>query len=573
MPRAKKPRKFGDLEKWDYANEAEALRNAGRIDFWTFFQHIFGAHSNPKGKRWIDPQVHEPMARWFQKHVDEWFDWRAHGWGKQKHLAVLVHREVGKTTMFVQAGIAWLHLRDPEISTYIGSEKLELATKSLAAIKSIIDGSDPYALFAPLYGNWSDESKKWTGTEIVHTGRKNISRRDPSIGTFAVETSIVGAHPDAIFYDDPISYERLRSDTNWLDTVNSQLTSLIPVIQSDGLFVNVGTRYDDLDHFGVAFRDEGVASLEGMETDSITVDKDGKWHVYFLAAKTPDGVLTTPKVWNERRLLDFQRRDPLRYAAQVMNDPSISELNPITRDQLEQCKVNVKDVPWGSLRFAVLTDVAFSDGDRVSGKDETVLIVHGYPRNGSGDVYVIEGYGSNQWRAEDFYDRLVALVQRYRRQGRTIFMITGEKSRSGLKGAIRSGIQNRFSDVNEPMPPYYEFERGDTKKYNRLQASTTFWVDGHVRIIRDSPGSEQLIKQMSRIGQYAVNKKIKIDWADAHSDAFQPELYQPMRRIGPQKAPYERGSIPIEVDGLDPEMFDDSDGGWSMAHPRPPIRG
>jgi hypothetical protein len=86
------------------------------------------------------------------------------------------------------------------------------------------------------------------------------------------------------------------------------------------------------------------------------------------------------------------------------------------------------------------------------------------------------------------------------------------------------------------------------------------------------------MRQMSRIGQYMVNQKLKIDWADAHSDAFQPELYQPMRRIamgsrGPQRPPYERGATPFEVDGLDTTLFDDSqEQSWMSEMPRPPIR-
>jgi len=572
---ARKP--FDHLKQFDSDAHVRLLRHGALKDFWTFFQYIFGARTNPKGKRWIDPEVHEPMARWFQKHVDEWFDARERGCGRQKHIAALVHREVGKTTMLVQAGICWLHLRDPEISTYIGSEKLELASKSLNAIKAVFDGTDPYPLFAKLFGDWSHGSRKWTDKEIIHVARKNISRRDPSIGTFAVETSIVGAHPDAIFYDDPISYERLQSDTNWLATVNSQITSLYPVIQSDGLVVWVGTRYDDADHFGVAFENEGVASLEGLQTDQITVDpKHGQWHVYFMAGRNSDGIPTTPKVWPEDRLKRYQRRDPLRYAAQVMNDPTLSDTNPLTREQIKQYVVKKEQVPWNSLRYAICCDTAFSDGDKVHGKDETVFIVHGYPRNGSGDVYVIEGYGSDAWRAEDFANQLIATVQRYRRLGRSIFAITDEMTHAGKKGAWDMALISRFNDAGIPMPrgQLLQFNRRNVRKEERLVIAASFWVDGHVRVVEDAPGTEELMKQMAKIGQYMVNKKIKIDWADAHADAFQPELYSPMRRAETRK-PYLPGARGIDMDGMDGSIFEDSDEymQWRDDNPRPPERG
>lgn len=555
---------------WEGDDEIELLRHFCRQDFWTFFLYCFGAWTNPKGKRWIDPEVHEPMCRWFQKHVDEWQQWRADGVGKQKHLAILVHREIGKTTLFTRAGQLWLHLRDPEIATALGAEKEGLAGKMLEAMKAVLDGSDSHALWTPLYGNWSENARKWTGKEIVHAGRKNTSRQDPSMVIFGVETSITGSHPDVLFYDDPISYERLTTDTNWLASVNSQISSLIPVIQGDGLLVWVGTRYDDEDHFGVAFRNQGVLTVEGMKTDSIATDPDGNIHVYFMAGRDMEGKPTTPNVWPEERLRRYEKAEPLRYAAQIMNDPNISELNPITRDQIMQCGVEKKDVPWSSLRFAICCDTAFSDGSKVSSKDETVMVVHGYPRNGSGDVYVIEGFGNATMRAEDFGKLLVTTVQRYRRQGFKITAITDEKTRAGKKDSWRLALSNFFADVNEPMPRFIEFERGNTKKYQRLHSASTFWVDGHVRWVKGAPGMERLIDQMSRIGQYAVNPRLKIDWADAHSDAFQPELYTPMRRQQ-ERTPWDRGAEPIRMDGMD--AFEDQEYmDWGGLLPREPIR-
>lgn len=558
---------------WDSDDELALLRDLCRRNFWTFFLYAFGAGANPKGKRWIDPQVHEPIADWFQNHVLDWHQKRLNGIGEQKHLAVLIHREVGKSTMIAQAGQAWLHALDPEISTYTGSERLELSQKSLGTIKAVMDGSDPYAMFPKLYGNWAGSARTWTGREIVHAARRNTSRRDPSLGTFAVETSITGAHPDAIFYDDPISYERLNTDSNWLATVRSQVSSLVPVIQSDGLVVWVGTRYDDMDHFGAALANEGTASLSGMESESLPQPTpDGKWHVYFMAGRDRESKPSTPKVWPERRLKDYQRLDPLRYASQVMNDPTVSEFNPLTKEQIRQCVVKSDQVPWTGMRFAITTDIAFWDGKGMAAKDDTCFIVHGYPRNGSGDVYVVEGHGDNRWRGEDFCKRLVATVQRYRQQGRKVFAVTGETTRSGAKGTVRALIQNYFHDANEPIN-YIEFERGSTKKEIRLVAAANFWVDGHVRIVEGCPGFAELTQQMSKIGQYLTNPRTRIDWADAHSDAFQPELYQPMRRHGPQTAPYERGATPIAVEGLRYDDFDDSEArSWDYGNPRPPIR-
>jgi hypothetical protein len=570
-----------EVRPWDVATEIDLLRDACRQSFWTHFLYGFGAGVNPKGLRWIDESVHRPMAEWYDFHVKDWLKRRASSKPIQKHLAVLVHREVGKTTMISEAGQSWLHLLDPEISTYTGSENMELSGKIMGAIKGVMDGSDEFSMWPKLYGNWSTAARKWTGKAVTHSARKNTARTDPSLGTFAVETSITGAHPDAIFYDDPISYERLESDTSWLQTVKGQVESLGYVIQGDGLMVYVGTRYDSLDHMGVAFEQEGIASITGHKTDEYTVSEDGIWHLYFMAGRDIndcpkehlEGRPTTPKVWSEDRLRKEKKKNPARYAAQIMNDPSSSETNPLTPDQIRQCVITQDQVPWGALRYAICCDFAFSDGSKILNKDETVYVIHGYPRNGSGDVYVVEAHGSQAWRAEDFAEHLIAKVQAYKRAGKSVFAITGETARGGLKEVARTWLANRFNDKNVAMPVYYEFERGGTKKYARLQNAATFWQDGHVRVVGGAPGVQRVMEQMSKIGQYAVNPRIKIDYADAHSDAFQPQLYQPMRRI-PEKGSVMVGGRRLPLPGLEHENFEgtaDSQS-WLDECPRPPLR-
>ena len=572
-PKRKYPRIEGPVRiPWDSDAELALMRELARRDFWTFFLYAFGDGVSPKGQKWIDPAIHEPIARWYQKHVDDWMENRSRGIVEQKHLAVLVHREMGKSRMISAAGQLWLHLRDPQLSSYTGSESLELSAKIMGVMKAVLDGTDPNSMFTKLFGNWSTNARLWTAKAMTHAARTETSRADPSFGTFAVETSIVGAHPDAIFYDDPISYPRLLSDTNWLVAVNSQVSSLIPVLQSDGLTVWVGTRYDDEDHFGVAFKTEGIASLEGMETDALEASEGGKWHVYFLAGKDAEGNPTSPKVWPKPRLDNYQRTNPLQFASQVMNNPELSEFNPITRDQIKQCMIPHSQVPWSALRFGITTDIAFWDGKSREKKDETVIYVHGYPRNGSGDVYVIEGHGSPTWRMEDFGHRLVSLVQRYRSNGRRIIGISGEQAMSGLKGSLSANLKNFFADANEPMPPYHEFSRGGTRKTERMVAAASFWVDGHVKVVEGAPGVNELCAQMAKIGQFMVNHRLRNDRCDAHADAFQPPFYMAMRRPG-TPAPYMSNARSIDIDGLDTRLFDDGEGSeWMRENPRQPIR-
>lgn len=499
---------------------------------------------------------------------------------KRTYLAIVVPRRCGKTRMITMAGQSWLHLLDPDISTYTGSEKLEMAGEIVLPIKSVMDGSDSHSLWTTLYGNWATGARTWKTGKVVHAARRNTARRDPSLGTFGVETSIVGSHPDAIFRDDPISYDRLKTDSDWFEAVNDQTTSLIPVLEADGLFVDVGTRYGSADQFGTQFASpeeggDGVATIEGMATDAITTHPNGQWHVYFLAGRKSDGTPAIPRVWSDEAMKHYKQRNPIRYAAQVMNDPSDSDFNPITRDQLKQCIVPIKEVPWSALDYAIPCDLALWDGRKRINKDETVYEVWGYPKNGSGDVYYIEGDGSMYWRDEEFAARLVSLVQRYRRKGFRVRGISNDKAKAGLTGIWATNLRNKFADANEPMPPHFEFNRGSTQKILRISAVVNFWTDGHVKVVADSPGHERLFAQMERIGEMQLvaesgrKSRKKDDWLDPMTDAFEPCFYQPMRRPMVNQAPWEKDAVTLPIEGIDPDLFTNQNRDWS---PREPIR-
>lgn len=584
-------RKKNEQEKagrfsWDLQAELDIFRYYCRQNFWHFFSFGFGAGLNPKNKRWIDEGVHKPIAEWFQKHVDEWFEWRKEGRVRQKKLAIIVHREVGKTTEITMAGQAWLHLRDPELSSYTGSEKLSMAEEMIEPVKAVFDGSDPYAMWSLLYGNWASAARTWKGGKIIHAARKNTARRDPSLGTFGVETSIVGSHPDAIFYDDPISYDRLKTDIHWIKAVNEQMTSLIPVLQADGLWVLAGTRYASDDHFGSVLDlpdngGDGIASVEGMQTDSLQVHPEGQWHVYYMAGRDaadvsedhPEGRPTTPKVWPENRLRDYKKSNPLRYASQVLNDPTLSDHNPITKDQIRQCLVPADQVPYGALRYAILVDLALWDGKQRINKDETVYQVVGYTTNGSGIVYYIEGWGSQHWTSRDLGDRLVNVVARYRSLGRQIKGLGWEVAMSGLKGVWLSQMRDYFNDANIRPPAMYEWERRGEQKIQRIVARTDRWLNGFVKLVDSAPGLQRLTEQMSRIGEMQVaassGKKLsrKDDWVDCMADWFQPELYQALRSQGPA-AWEERAMMDVVQTVKDKEEYDE----WTRVMGRAPIR-
>lgn len=469
------------------------------------------------------------MCDWFEAHVKQWLEARKDPATAYKlNLAILVPRRVGKSTIFTKAGLMWIALQDPEASCYIGSEKAEFAEDFLQPVKEILKGNDGYAKFPWLYGIWYDTSREWKRGYVVHAARKNAARGDPSFGTWGVKSGLTSKHPDILCLDDPTSYEKMGGDANWLFTVNEHIASLEPVIEKDGLMIWVGTRYSDGDHFGNYFRLEGVKSVAGMRMPNVPIKPDGKWNVYFIDARDPDNndIPTCPSIWSDADLVNYEKQHPIRYMAQVRNNPTTSKFSPITREDILGYIVDPGTVSLKGLWVSIHIDTAFKKLVTQVRGDETVIVMWGHLRNGTGDVVYLGGYGSNYWQAEDLLVKLVWCVQDMRMKGARVRMITDEPELGGKIGAWELLIRNYFNDRMIPCPPINLLPRGSQQKVARLTIAADFWKDGHVKLLRDAPGLEPLIDQMSKIGA-----SMHDDWADAAADVFHKDVYQQMSML------------------------------------------
>lgn len=502
----------------------ELMRRKCRDSFWHFLLYGFGAKYNPKGKRWLDPTIHKPLCDWFQDRALEWLEQRKDGKGESLSLMILVPRDVGKTTTITQAGLMWLHLHDPDLSTYIGSERTDYAVDILNPIKAIMSGDDVHSRFAWLYGSWMDKSRTWSQSQIVHAARVNMSRKEPSFGTWGVEAGITGKHPDVLCLDDPVSYEKIASHNNWIQIVNDHMDSLVPVLPSDGLMILVGTRYHDGDHFGKGMRIEGVASVDGMPMGNVELDPHGRWHVYFLSARNDDGSLAIPTVWSEKRLANYKRKNPLKYAAQVLNDPMNADANPITREQLENKLVDPVTVPR-NLRITFHLDTAFKTVEQGARGDWNAISKLGHTQDGSGVVYHLGTWGSNAWKGEDFGVELIRRIQETKRRGYRISMLTDEQQVGGKQDTWEMLLESWFHGAGMVMPTFVSLPRGGKRKVLRHIEAANFIVDDKVYFVKDAPGTERLFNELSKIGNSEHD-----DFIDAFSDGFHPRCYQVMHR-------------------------------------------
>jgi hypothetical protein len=302
-------------------------------------------------------------------------------------------------------------------------------------------------------------------------------------------------------------------------------------LNPDGMLVFVGTRYHDGDHFGRAIRDQGLKSISGMPLPGVFEKKDGLWDCFFLAARYADGTPTFPTVWDDDRLKRYEVSNNAHYWAQMMNAPSESEYNPLTRAKIERLLCEPKDVPR-TLRLSMHMDCAFKKPDQQRRGDESVLQVWGHARDGSGEVWYLDGIGSNRWTEEKFLAQLILMVQKWRLRGYRIAVMTDEQEMGGHEGTWENRLRTGFADANTVMPPFTVLKRGITKKEQRFIHAASFWADGYVHLPRGAPGLQSLINQMCSIGASAHD-----DWLDPAADVFHEEVYVPMRRFGKDAQP------------------------------------
>jgi len=538
----------GSSEKIEWALEAERefWADVCRRSFWDFFRVAWGAErymaQHPQD-RWLTQRLHYPICMWLQGHVEEWERRRAAGEKKRTKLALVIPRSFGKSLLATKALTLWAQLRNPDMSAMIGSEIVTKANGFLSPIKSVMDGADPYALFTWLYGNWYSADRPWTAGSVVHAARKSMGRTEPSLSTWGVEGGITGMHPDWGVYDDPISEEKIKESGTWIQAVNDSMGALRPAFRSDSFFMLSLTRYRDNDIVGTFLPREGVRSWSGMKAPSgsaIEVKETGEWDVYYLQARGSEGESIFSEMWPTHELDRYEESDSVKFAAQMMNEPGSGEHMALTQEQIDQLWLEEKELPSG-LVITVHMDTAFKSHESRATGDESVIIVFGHDPRGNGDVYYLEGYGSNTWRVEDFTDKLVEIVLNQRKKGRRVRCMTDEREFGGKEGTWEQALRSAFAGSEaRRMPPLVTFTRGGNRrghKMRRMTDAASFWVDGHVKVVKSAPGAQKLIAQMVRLGISAHD-----DWADAAADVFAPEVYQPMLSLPEGKeAPYEGG--------------------------------
>lgn len=551
---------------WDLESERALWRDIcsptsdNPHSFYWFVQIAMGVSFYMKDQphdNWFTEEFHKPVCDWVERHVREWYTSRKAGKKFRKKLALLMPRFTGKSFIATKSSTLYLGLLDPDLAIFIGSEIAKKASGWLNSVKEVLTGTDGYSWFTWLYGNWEDKDRKWTNSEVVHAWRKNLSKTEPSYGIWGIETGITGMHPDAGWLDDPLSEDKIKESGTWIATVNSAVGSLRPAFRTDSFLGIAFTRKRDDDVAGTFFKKEGIASWTGHPCPDSRfedyISPKGEWDVYFMQARHPDSGLSVHPLWTTDALDQYEDSNAFEFASEMMNSPGTGEHMALTAAHIENLWIRDDELPR-QLTYTIHFDTAFKNPKNMARGDESVMEVWGHDPRGNGDVYYIEGYGSNKWNHDHFTEEFIKILQRYKKEGKRIFCITDELETGGKAGLWEAHLINSAHDAGLRLPRMVTMKRGNRQKTRRIIEAASFWADGHVKLVENAPGVKHLVSQMIRIG---VSKHD--DWSDAASDVFATEVYRPMllRRGGDSSTMPVRPGDEILKSGIPPRNADE----------------
>jgi len=495
---------------------------ACRRKFWTFARYGFGIsnwmNANPH-QPWLTERMHRPLCDWFEWHVRDWLATR-HKASRRRKLAVIWPRHFGKTTLITKAGQLWCHLQNADLATVTDSVTQTKSYEFMNSIRDTIEGANPYAWFPQLYGSWVGQ-RNWKLGSLTHNQRIANARSEASFEASSVEVGLTGKHPDAVFIDDPVTIEKLREGEAWLKLVDDHVNALIPVVPKNGLIVACATRYRDYDWIGRFIKEEGVRSLDGMQLrdPDFKLSRDGQWDLYLMRARTDLGDPVLPEVWDEQALRDYENKDPMGFAGQMMNEPGEGAHMPISWAQVEGMLIEDRELPR-TMRYSLHCDAAFKSADKIASGDYSVIQVWGHEPQ-TGQVYFLGAKRSNVWKAEEFLDAFVATLQGLVAQRKRVFVVTYDEETGGLRGTMQMALMNACHAIGLPLPPCKPMRR-NVRKDTRIRDAAMYWADGRVKILRTAPEWRQLASEMVRLGVARTR-----DMADAAADVFAEGVYKP----------------------------------------------
>ncbi|RLA43997.1 MAG: hypothetical protein DRQ97_11990 [Gammaproteobacteria bacterium] len=523
----------------------------GRVDYPHFVSEVLGYHAishNPHDPAAFE-QFRDPRVQWHLgevgTYVKNWMNTRNEQTAFRKIMDIRPRGTVKSATATIPLPI-WAHINSPEIAcAVIGAKFKDIAEDFSKATRATFEGNDRHSRLVELYGQFKGGAgRDWQVAKMTTAKRQNLGRSDPTYAAFSIGKGATGGHFDLLIMDDPVTRETMEGDQEWLEKVWATYTRIPYLINRNGLFYLVMTRYHDNDLCGRIIREEIEPAVEA-EYGSLPADWDYErgwikyahlagWEVRYDAVyedydkATRTGKVVYPICWSDDKIKLSRQTDAgeAEFWFHLMNAPQEREDQPIVKKHIDACWIeSLDEVPAPAMHHLdIQCDFAFKDGAaflKQSGDWGVAHVVAKY----NGHVYRIGGIRAKM-KQEDFGEELMKLVAwvHYDLKARVRY-ITYDK---GIHGSgdktMEFWIHELFrthSDLPRATPKPLDRRRGPrAKKVDRILSTVWAWTDGYVHLLRSAAHNDPLVYQALNIGFSSHDDDI-----DSFSDSFDEALY------------------------------------------------
>lgn len=310
------------------------------------------------------------------------------------------------TTFLVQTYALWHLFQNPNARILLVSAKSDLAKMTLAGIKTWLETNRrlrswfPELLPGPL----------WRTDSLTIAGRTH-ARKEPSIRSAGVDSTITGEHYDLILVDDIVTPLNSKTAAQLRKSWDF-ITSLTPILENGGKDAQLritGTRYHKEDIYGRIIRlNDRARKLweKKKKEDPIWGDLNKPelpYEVLILKA-IENGESILPDVLPLKWLLRLKALNPRDFSRQYMNEVMDVEEQLVTFDELESW---IEPAPKENYPTYASIDPASSVSDDA---DRTGIVV--WKQRADGKSHIIYLWAKRA-KPEDVLDKVYSLHQAY----------------------------------------------------------------------------------------------------------------------------------------------------------------
>jgi hypothetical protein len=574
-------------QRWGLTFKAQLDNALGRVDYPFFVGQILGYHgiandpNNPGNfEQFNDPRVQENMAA-VGGYFKNWMDTR-HLQGSFKKVMQIQPRGTAKSAICTIPLPIWAHLHDSEIAcAVIGAKHKDIAEQFSKATRLTFQGEDPNSRLVDLYGRFKGGTagRDWQVSQMTTAKRKNLGRSDPTYAAYSIAKGATSSHFDLLIMDDPVTREAMEGDSEWLEKVWAAYVRLPYLINRNGLFILIMTRYHDSDLCGRIIREEiepAVLEAHGGQLPEDWDYEDGwikyahhaGWEVRYDAVyenydkETGTGDVVYPICWSHEKIKHSRQTaaGEAEFWYHLMNAPQKRTDQPVTEEHVKRCFIeSLDEVPPAALNCVdIHADFSFKNEEAFRKQTGDWGVAHVVAKH-LGHVYRLGGFRA-KLKQVDFGRELVELARMVKNDLKAnVRYISFDQPQTHGSGdeSTNQWIYEIFrtAGISGITPKPLNRKRGaGSKKIARILDTVWAWQQGYVHLLRGVGNTDPLVYQIVNLGYTTYDDDI-----DAFSDAFHPSMYMaaPIFMEDENETPWEQQWRPAyQPIGTD---FDDED--------------